>query len=329
MSGAEYAIRVYGGLQAIWLARRTLAQAGRTYEHAIELQWFPQAASVAFGQALFTAPGRTYPAYGAKLRVFPSSLAQTSLLDIGLDEAGAAPASGCCVSPMTACAWKQRCRDTQRPHAGSATVAAIMNTTYTFSALYETSIPANGFTGPRSVVREVQLMRAATKRMRPEGAIRLWTSVPLLCPGPDVVQHETLHDFGVFPVVKATFAVYRPQDVCMWDILQPAAAGLRINANVFWLAEGSSLAFTATRKTDVQHAPAADKVVMTNAGDSRGVGLHVSGGRAALWFYANGRAGYSFYLEFRTTEARAGFSWSVTVRLWLPHVAAQGCAVSE
>ena len=194
-----------------------------------------------------------------------------------------------------------------------------MNTTYTFSAVYPTSIPANGYTGSPNAVREVQLMRAATHRMRPGGAIRLWASVPLLCPDPDVMRHETQHEFTMFPVVKATFAVYRPQDVCNWDILQPGARGLRINANVFWLAEGSVLAFTATRKRDVRDAGDADKVVMTNLGDSRGVGLHVSGPRAALWFYANGRAGYSFYLEMRATELHAGFSWSITVRSHAPH----------
>jgi hypothetical protein len=42
--------------------------------------------------------------------------------------------------------------------------------------------------------------------------------------------------------------------------------------------------------------------------------LQVTGGQMCVWFYANGAAGYSFYIEYAASSSGTGFSWSITVR---------------
>lgn len=193
---------------------------------------------------------------------------------------------------------------------------AIMNATYTYTAHYPTFIPSNGAVGSPKDVTTIQLLEPATHKVHGPRSIQLWTSMPLLCPGPEhgVIQHSTPQDFGLFPTTWPTYAVYRPLDVCNWDLSKHGASGLRINANVFWVAKKSLLTFTATRDKDVRWVDSTDKVVMSNTGNGRGVSLQVNGDTASVWFHANGQPGYSFYLEYQRTESTMGFSWSITVR---------------
>jgi hypothetical protein len=195
----------------------------------------------------------------------------------------------------------------------------IMNATYTYTAHYPTFISSNGAVGASKDLTRIQLMEAATHRVQGARSIQLWTSMPLLCPSPEngVIQYSTPQDFGIFPISWPTYAVYRPLDVCNWDISKPGAAGLRINANAFWVASKSLLAFTATREQDVRWIDDSDKVLMSNTGSGRGVSLQVNGDTASVWFYANGQAGYSFYLEYQRTASKIGFSWSIAVSIFM------------
>jgi hypothetical protein len=193
---------------------------------------------------------------------------------------------------------------------------AIMNGSYTYSAMYPTYIPANTHGGLPKPITEVTILDSSTHRVRADTDIRLYSERPLLCPASDgtPIRQETLQDFGVFPVTRPTNAMYRPNDVCLWDVVRPGATGLHASTNVFWMADVSQLVFTAARRAKVTDLSNTQKVVLRNLGDSTSTNLQVAGEQMSMWFYANGKAGYSFYIEYRRTRSQLGFSWSITVR---------------
>jgi hypothetical protein len=87
--GSEYALRVLAGEQTIWYSPRVLVAPGKVYKYPVTLHWFQQTMTIAFQSALhFFEPILTYPAYGATLRVFQSSLSRSSLTDVNVDDTG-------------------------------------------------------------------------------------------------------------------------------------------------------------------------------------------------------------------------------------------------
>ena len=205
--------------------------------------------------------------------------------------------------------------ETNSANAGKVALMAIMNATYTYAAYYPTNIPRSPG-GPYVDIRSISIVDSSTHTAHADMDVRLRATAPLLCPGHSdtVLRHVLTTEFGYFPVTRPTTVVYRPDDTCQFDLVQPGAPGLQASTNLLYMAAGSVLAFTTKRETPLEDLPTSDKLLVQNTGDGGSVGLRIKGEQISIWFAANGVAGHSFYLEYKRNGDGRGFSWSITVR---------------
>jgi hypothetical protein len=167
-------------------------------------------------------------------------------------------------------------------HAGAGTIAlqAIMNATYTYIAYYSADIPGS-VSGPPVTVDAIEFTEPQTQQADARAAVRLVAMLPLLCDASNAtaVRFESDEDVASFPILRPTQAMYRPDDVCSWDIVQPGADGLHASTNVRWMSRQAALAFTASREVDVSEVSSANRLLIGNTGDDvasgHGTGLQV------------------------------------------------------
>lgn len=192
---------------------------------------------------------------------------------------------------------------------------AIMNATYTYAAYYPTSIPRSPG-GPWITIRDITIVDSSTHAVRTDQDIRLRASLPLLCPGQgdSVLRHVLQNEYGDFPAVQPTAVVYRPNEICYFDLVQPDAPGLQATVSLMYLAPGSTIAFTTSRDEPLSQMAASNKLLAQNSGDGKTLGLRLKGEQMSIWFAANGVAGHGFSLSYKRTRSSRGFSWSITVR---------------
>jgi hypothetical protein len=97
---------------------------------------------------------------------------------------------------------------------------AVMNSTYTLTAYYNTSIPR---LRAADDIEHIELIDPATIRVRKAADIYLPTNKQLLCRSADVQDVLNTEDGATFPVHSAAQAIYRPLDKCQWRITMPDA----------------------------------------------------------------------------------------------------------
>ena len=205
--------------------------------------------------------------------------------------------------------------------AGSIQLKAVMNMTYTYDAYYAADIPRSPG-GPLVAINAIRIAEPYTVAVSGDRAVALNASLPLVCDSTNssVNTFDSADDPAEFPVRDPTRAVYRPGDSCSWDLTHDGAHGLRASTNVMWMSRQAVLTFMASRQVSEGSVSRSERLMLTNKGDGRGTGLQVNGDSMSVWLDAHSTAGYSFYIEYRSTSNRGGFSWSITVRSHFSHV---------
>ena len=106
--------------------------------------------------------------------------------------------------------------------------------------------------------------------------------------------------------------MYRPNDVCNWDFQIPGAAGIEVRTDISGFGVASTLTITNDRRLPLEQQDSSTKVTLQRqVPNDQPKLVTVTSDHLALWFTANGEAGYCFDMRYTTLTLASTLTWII------------------